>query len=99
MALLAVVQCEQTLAGDVSRMMCKEETMRSFQWPIPLPAKPGKAECPMPATKILQEAWKLQKVSDSLVVLAGQDARIAEALTLLSGNVRDSAFCWRFWSH
>jgi hypothetical protein len=45
----------------------------------------------MPATKILQEAWKLQKVSDSLVVLAGQDARLSEALTLLSGNIRDSA--------
>jgi len=46
----------------------------------------------MPATKILQEAWKLQKVSDSLGVLAGQHAPLSEALTLLSGNIRDSAF-------
>ena len=45
----------------------------------------------MAATEILQEAWKLQNVSDSLVVLAAQHAPISEALTTLSANVRDSA--------
>jgi hypothetical protein len=45
----------------------------------------------MAAIEILQEARKLQNVSDSLGVLAGQHAPISEALTLLSDNVRDSA--------
>jgi hypothetical protein len=45
----------------------------------------------MPANEILQEAKKLHKVSDSLDVLAEQHAPISEALSILSGNVRNSA--------
>ncbi|MGA2352760.1 MAG: hypothetical protein ABSF70_20175 [Terracidiphilus sp.] len=45
----------------------------------------------MPANQILLEAKKLHKVSDSLDVLAAQHAPIAEALSVLSGNVRNSA--------
>jgi hypothetical protein len=45
----------------------------------------------MPANEILQEAKKLHKVSDSLDLLAEQHAPIAEALSLLSGSVRNSA--------
>ncbi|MGA3071411.1 MAG: hypothetical protein ABSD43_14480 [Terracidiphilus sp.] len=45
----------------------------------------------MPATAILQEARKLHKVSDSLDVLAGKHAPISEALSILSGSVRNSA--------
>ncbi len=45
----------------------------------------------MPAHEILLEAKKLRRVSDSLDVLATQHAPLAEALTILSGNVRNSA--------
>lgn len=45
----------------------------------------------MPANEILQEAKKLRKVSDSLDVLAVQNAPIEEALSILSGSVRNSA--------
>jgi hypothetical protein len=45
----------------------------------------------MPAKEILQEARKLHKVSDSLDVLAEQHAPISEALSILSGSVRNSA--------
>ena len=45
----------------------------------------------MPAHEILQEAKKLHKVSDSLDVLATQHIPLAEALTILSGSVRNSA--------
>jgi hypothetical protein len=45
----------------------------------------------MPANEILQEAKKLHKVSDSLDMLAEQHAPISEALSLLSGSVRNSA--------
>ena len=45
----------------------------------------------MPAKEILQEARKLHKVSDSLDVLAEQHAPISEALSVLSGSVRNSA--------
>ncbi|MGB9406821.1 MAG: hypothetical protein WCA89_04745 [Terracidiphilus sp.] len=45
----------------------------------------------MPAHEILQEARKLHKVSDSLDVLAMQHAPIEEALSILSGSVRNSA--------
>ena len=45
----------------------------------------------MPAKEILQEARKLHKVSDSLDVLAVQHVPIAEALSILSGSVRNSA--------
>ena len=45
----------------------------------------------MPAIEILQEARKLHKVSDSLDVLAMQHAPIEEALSILSGSVRNSA--------
>jgi hypothetical protein len=45
----------------------------------------------MPAKEILQEAKKLHKVSDSLDVLAEQHSPIAEALSILSGSVRNSA--------
>jgi hypothetical protein len=50
-----------------------------------------KAAPSMPANEILQEAKKLHKVSDSLDVLAGQHAPISEALSILSGSVRNSA--------
>ena len=45
----------------------------------------------MPAKEILIEAKKLHKVSDSLDVLAVQNAPIEEALSILSGSVRNSA--------
>jgi hypothetical protein len=45
----------------------------------------------MPVHEILQEAKKLRKVSDSLDVLAIQHAPLSEALSILSGNVRNSA--------
>jgi hypothetical protein len=45
----------------------------------------------MPATRILAEVRKLQMVSDSLDVLASDNAPIAEALSILSGSVRSSA--------
>ena len=45
----------------------------------------------MPAHEILLEAKKLHKVSDSLDALAIQHAPIAEALSILSGSVRNSA--------
>jgi hypothetical protein len=45
----------------------------------------------MPAHEILLEAKKLHKVSDSLDVLAIQNAPIEEALSVLSGSVRNSA--------
>lgn len=45
----------------------------------------------MPATEILKEASKLHKVSDSLDVLAELNAPISEALSILSGSVRNSA--------
>ena len=45
----------------------------------------------MPANEILQEATKLHKVSDSLDMLAQQHAPISEALSILSGSVRNSA--------
>jgi hypothetical protein len=45
----------------------------------------------MPAQEILQEAKKLHKVSESLDVLAEQHAPTSEALSILSGSVRNSA--------
>jgi len=45
----------------------------------------------MPAHEILLEAKKLRRVSDSLNVLSTQHAPLAEALSILSGNVRHSA--------
>ena len=45
----------------------------------------------MPANEILQEAKKLHKVSDSLDALAVQHTPISEALSILSGSVRNSA--------
>jgi hypothetical protein len=45
----------------------------------------------MPAHEILLEAKKLRRVSDSLNVLSMQHAPLAEALNVLSGNVRSSA--------
>jgi hypothetical protein len=50
-----------------------------------------KAAHSMPAKEILQKAKKLHKVSDSLDVLAEQHSPIAEALSILSGSVRNSA--------
>jgi hypothetical protein len=41
--------------------------------------------------QILQEAMKLYKVSENLKLLADQHAPLAEALTILSGSVRNSA--------
>ena len=45
----------------------------------------------MPAKEILQEAKKLHKVSDSLDALVVQHTPISEALSILSGSVRNSA--------
>ena len=45
----------------------------------------------MPAHEILLEAKKLHKVSESLDVLATQHGPLTEALTILSGSVRNSA--------
>jgi hypothetical protein len=45
----------------------------------------------MPAQQILQEASRLYKVSESLDMLAEQDVHLADALTVLSGTVRNSA--------
>jgi hypothetical protein len=45
----------------------------------------------MPANEVLQEAEKLHKVGDSLEVLADQNPPIEEALTVLSGNVHNTA--------
>jgi|HubBroStandDraft_5_1064220.scaffolds.fasta_scaffold141611_3 hypothetical protein len=51
----------------------------------------GKARFSMLTEQILQEARKLCKVSEGLGQLAKQDAQLAEALTILSGAVRQSA--------
>jgi len=51
----------------------------------------GKALSSMPAQQILQEASRLYKVSESLDMLAEQDVHLADALTVLSGTVRNSA--------
>jgi hypothetical protein len=45
----------------------------------------------MPAQEILQEAKKLHKISESLNSMAHQHAPITEALSILSGSVRNSA--------
>jgi hypothetical protein len=45
----------------------------------------------MPAIEILDEARKLHKVSDSLDLLAEKHGPVSEALTILSGSVRNSA--------
>jgi hypothetical protein len=45
----------------------------------------------MPAEEILQEATKLRKISDSLDTLAHRHAPLTEALSILSGSVRNSA--------
>ncbi len=49
------------------------------------------AVSPMPADRILQEARNLRKVSDNLSALAEEHAPLSEALSLLSGSVRNSA--------
>ncbi|MGA2807269.1 MAG: hypothetical protein ABSE87_03990 [Terracidiphilus sp.] len=45
----------------------------------------------MPASRILQEARKLRKVSESLAVLAEEHPPFSEELAALSGSVRNSA--------
>jgi hypothetical protein len=45
----------------------------------------------MPAKEILQEAKKLHKISESLYILAHQHTPITEALSILSGSIRNSA--------
>ena len=45
----------------------------------------------MSANEILQEAKKLHKVGDELEVLADQNPPIEEALTVISGNVHNTA--------
>jgi hypothetical protein len=45
----------------------------------------------MPAKAILQEAGKLHKISNNLNTLAEEHAPLGEALSILSGNVRNSA--------
>lgn len=45
----------------------------------------------MPAKEILLEATKLRKISDNLDILADQHVPVTEALSILSGSVRNSA--------
>jgi hypothetical protein len=45
----------------------------------------------MPANEILEEARKLHKVSASLDLLAEEHVPVSEALSILSGSVRNSA--------
>jgi len=45
----------------------------------------------MPANRILEEAWKLHTVSESLHSLAEQNEGLSAALTTLAGTVRSSA--------
>jgi pyruvate-formate lyase-activating enzyme len=45
----------------------------------------------MPANEVLEEAKKLHRVGDSLEVLADQNPPVEEALTVISGNVHDTA--------
>lgn len=45
----------------------------------------------MPVKEILQEAKRLHKIAESLSILAHQHAPATEALSILSGNVRNSA--------
>lgn len=45
----------------------------------------------MSANEILQEATKLHKVSVNLDLLAAEHAPISEALSILSGSIRNSA--------
>ena len=44
----------------------------------------------MPVKEILQEARKLGRISESLDLLALQHAPVGEALSIVSGNVRNS---------
>jgi hypothetical protein len=44
----------------------------------------------MPVKGILQEARKLGRISESLDLLALQHAPVGEALSIVSGNVRNS---------
>jgi biotin synthase-like enzyme len=46
---------------------------------------------PMSANEILQEAKKLHKIGDELEVLADQNPPIEEALTVILGNVHNTA--------
>jgi hypothetical protein len=45
----------------------------------------------MPANEILHEAKKLDDVSDRLDVLADEHPPVEEALTVISGNVHETA--------
>jgi hypothetical protein len=45
----------------------------------------------MPAKEILQEAKKLHEVGNRLDVLANKNPPVEEALTVISGNVHDTA--------
>jgi hypothetical protein len=45
----------------------------------------------MAAFEILQEARKLRRVCESLELLASQDGPTSEALSILSGTIRNSA--------
>jgi len=45
----------------------------------------------MPANEILKEAKKLDDVSDRLGVLADEHHAVEEALTVILGNVHDTA--------
>ena len=47
---------------------------------------------------MLGEAKKLHKVDDSLEVLAGQNPPVEEALTVISGNVHNTANLLKVWS-
>jgi hypothetical protein len=52
----------------------------------------------MPSIAILHEAQQLHDVSDRLDALAGQHSLFSEALIGISGSVRNTALCWRYWS-
>lgn len=59
--------------------------------PLQIPINSKKAVCLMPANEILQEAKKLRKVSNNLRIMAEQHVPMSEGLTILSGNVSNSA--------
>ena len=53
---------------------------------------------PYARNEMLGEAKKLHKVDDSLEVLAGQNPPVEEALTVISGNVHNTANLLKVWS-
>lgn len=87
----AVIQCEQMLAEDAHTMASSEGAEGCFTGRRGVLEGHREAVRPMPANRILQEAKRLRKVSESLDALAEESGPISDALSVLSGSVRDSA--------